>query len=90
MYNLLILNLCLFSPFSCQRHDALFGCNFFLKNSFLIFLFSDTIAAAHFQMKEVFGGYRQSTDAGSKKRVRDASNAALQSLPDWPPAKGVL
>jgi hypothetical protein len=36
-------------------------------------------------MQEVFQGYRQSGDLASKRRVREASNAALQSLPDWPP-----
>ncbi|KAI0690005.1 hypothetical protein BC835DRAFT_210996 [Cytidiella melzeri] len=46
---------------------------------------SDTVAAASFQMQEVQAGYRQSGDLASKKRVREAINAALQSLPDWPP-----
>lgn len=36
-------------------------------------------------MQEVFQGYRQSGDQASKRRVREATNAALQSLPDWPP-----
>ncbi|KAF8656190.1 hypothetical protein AX16_002628 [Volvariella volvacea WC 439] len=44
----------------------------------------DSSAASSFQMNEVFTGYRQSGDAGSKRRVREASNAALQHLPDWP------
>ncbi|TFK72885.1 hypothetical protein BDN72DRAFT_869285 [Pluteus cervinus] len=44
----------------------------------------DSVAASTFQMKEVFQGYRQSADLASKKRVREATNAALQSLPDWP------
>ena len=35
-------------------------------------------------MQEVFQHYRQSGDLASKKRVREATNAALQSLPDWP------
>ncbi|KAI0091174.1 hypothetical protein BDY19DRAFT_934252 [Irpex rosettiformis] len=46
---------------------------------------ADTVAAASFQMQEVHSGYRQSGDLASKKRVREAINAALQSLPDWPP-----
>ncbi|GLB40450.1 hypothetical protein LshimejAT787_0803210 [Lyophyllum shimeji] len=45
----------------------------------------ESIAASSFQMREVFQGYRQSADAASKRRVREASNAALQGLPDWPP-----
>ncbi|KIK63050.1 hypothetical protein GYMLUDRAFT_41359 [Collybiopsis luxurians FD-317 M1] len=44
----------------------------------------DSIAASSFQMHEVFENYRSSGDAASKRRVREASNAALQSLPDWP------
>ncbi|KAG6813916.1 hypothetical protein H0H92_005765 [Tricholoma furcatifolium] len=36
-------------------------------------------------MEEVFQGYRQSADVASKRRVREASNAAIQALPDWPP-----
>ena len=35
-------------------------------------------------MQEVFAGYRQSSDVASKRRVREAINAALTSLPDWP------
>ena len=35
-------------------------------------------------MEEVFKGYRQSGDLSSKRRVREATNAALQSLPEWP------
>lgn len=46
---------------------------------------SDSVAASSFQMHEVFQGYRQSSDQASKRRVREASNAALQGLPDWPP-----
>ncbi|KAF8071971.1 hypothetical protein FPV67DRAFT_909434 [Lyophyllum atratum] len=45
----------------------------------------DSVAASSFQMHEVFQGYRQSSDHASKRRVREASNAALQGLPDWPP-----
>jgi len=44
----------------------------------------DSVAASSLQMHEVFQGYRQSGDLASKRRVREASNAALQSLPDWP------
>jgi len=44
----------------------------------------DSVAASSFQMHEVFQGYRQSGDLASKRRVREASNAALQNLPDWP------
>ncbi|KAJ7170669.1 hypothetical protein C8R43DRAFT_59278 [Mycena crocata] len=45
----------------------------------------DSVAASSFQMHEVFENYRQSGDLASKRRVREASNAALSSLPDWPP-----
>jgi len=45
----------------------------------------DSVAASAFQMHEVFTGYRQSGDIASKRRVREAINAALTSLPDWPP-----
>lgn len=45
----------------------------------------DSVAASLFQMKELQDGYRQSSDVASKRRVREASNAAVQSLPDWPP-----
>lgn len=44
----------------------------------------DSVAASTFQMEEVFKGYRQSGDLSSKRRVREATNAALQSLPEWP------
>jgi len=44
----------------------------------------DSVAASTFQMQEVFGGYRQSGDAASKRRVREATNASLQGLPGWP------
>ncbi|KAL1740178.1 hypothetical protein HDZ31DRAFT_48015 [Schizophyllum fasciatum] len=46
---------------------------------------ADGIAAGLFQIKEAFAGYRQSGDQASKLRVREAANAALNSLPDWPP-----
>ncbi|KAJ7274415.1 hypothetical protein B0H12DRAFT_1088601 [Mycena haematopus] len=45
----------------------------------------DSIAASSFQMHEVFANYRQSSDVAGKQRVREASNAAITSLPDWPP-----
>ncbi|KAG6842295.1 hypothetical protein C0991_010583 [Blastosporella zonata] len=45
---------------------------------------ADSVAASSFQMQEVFQGYRQSADVASKSRVREASNAAFQGLPDWP------
>lgn len=38
-------------------------------------------------MKEVLAGYRQSGDVASKRRVRESINAALSSLPEWPPAQ---
>ncbi|KAH9945170.1 uncharacterized protein BXZ73DRAFT_73357 [Epithele typhae] len=44
----------------------------------------DTVAAASFQVQEVFAGYRQSGDVASKRRVREAINASLMSLPDHP------
>jgi hypothetical protein len=44
----------------------------------------DSVAASTFQMREVFSGYRQSGDLASKRRVREATNAALQGLPGWP------
>ncbi|SJL09628.1 uncharacterized protein ARMOST_13008 [Armillaria ostoyae] len=44
----------------------------------------DSVAASSFQMHEVFQNYRQSGDLASKRRVREACNAALTSLPDWP------
>ncbi|KAI0833501.1 hypothetical protein BC628DRAFT_1344023 [Trametes gibbosa] len=47
-------------------------------------LHADTVAASAFQMQEVFSGYRQSGDIASKRRVREAINAALSSLPEWP------
>ncbi|KIM62688.1 hypothetical protein SCLCIDRAFT_118810 [Scleroderma citrinum Foug A] len=45
---------------------------------------SDTITACTFQLQEVFTNYRQSGDPGSKRRVREACNAAITGLPDWP------
>ena len=45
---------------------------------------TDSVAASTFQIEEVFSGYRQSGDLSSKRRVREATNAALQSLPNWP------
>ncbi|KAK0204781.1 hypothetical protein DFS33DRAFT_1382678 [Desarmillaria ectypa] len=45
----------------------------------------DSVAASSFQMHEVFQNYRQSGDLASKRRVREACNAALTALPDWPP-----
>ncbi|KJA26273.1 hypothetical protein HYPSUDRAFT_36548 [Hypholoma sublateritium FD-334 SS-4] len=44
----------------------------------------DSVAASTFQMKEVFEGYRQSSDMAGKRRVKEATNAALQGLPGWP------
>ncbi|KAJ7475830.1 hypothetical protein FB451DRAFT_1244917 [Mycena latifolia] len=45
----------------------------------------DSVTASSFQMHEVFANYRQSGDLASKQRVREASNAAITSLPEWPP-----
>lgn len=53
-------------------------------NSPSLNLWLDSVAACSFQIREVFENYRQSGDAASKRRVREASNAALQGLPDWP------
>ncbi|KZP23795.1 hypothetical protein FIBSPDRAFT_822931 [Athelia psychrophila] len=47
---------------------------------------ADSVAASSYQMHEVFQGYRQSGDVASKRRVREATNAALSNLPDWPAA----
>lgn len=44
----------------------------------------DTAAASVFQLQEVYSSYRQSGDVSSKRRVREATNAALIGLPDWP------
>ncbi|KAJ7650304.1 hypothetical protein FB45DRAFT_887541 [Roridomyces roridus] len=46
---------------------------------------SDSAAASSFQIHEMFTNYRQSSDLPSKNRVREASNAAIASMPDWPP-----
>ncbi|GAA5936748.1 hypothetical protein JCM1841_001986 [Sporobolomyces salmonicolor] len=45
----------------------------------------DSIHAAKMQLNEVKSGWRHSTDAASKARVREALNAGLSSLPDYPP-----
>jgi hypothetical protein len=45
---------------------------------------TDSVAASVFQMKEVQEGYRQSSDLAGKRRVKEATNAALQGLPGWP------
>ncbi|KAI6112175.1 hypothetical protein EV401DRAFT_230985 [Pisolithus croceorrhizus] len=44
----------------------------------------DTAAASVFQLQEVYSSYRQSGDLASKRRVREATNAALTGLADWP------
>jgi len=44
----------------------------------------DSASASAFQFEESFQGYRQSGDTSSKRRVREATNAALQCLPNWP------
>ncbi|KAI6039901.1 hypothetical protein EDC04DRAFT_2682262 [Pisolithus marmoratus] len=44
----------------------------------------DIAAASVFQLQEVYSSYRQSGDLASKRRVREATNAALTGLPDWP------
>lgn len=44
----------------------------------------DSMMAATMQLEEARTGFRQSTDAASKSRVRDAINSSLRSLPDWP------
>ncbi|EPQ54093.1 hypothetical protein GLOTRDRAFT_139489 [Gloeophyllum trabeum ATCC 11539] len=44
----------------------------------------DAIAASAFQLREVFTGYRQSSDMASRQRVREAVNAAVANMPDWP------
>ncbi|KDQ59246.1 hypothetical protein JAAARDRAFT_33968 [Jaapia argillacea MUCL 33604] len=46
----------------------------------------NSIAASSIQLTEVFSGYRLSSDLASKRRVREAVNAAVQALPDWPPS----
>ncbi|KAL4074906.1 hypothetical protein V8B97DRAFT_1868082 [Scleroderma yunnanense] len=45
---------------------------------------ADIVVASTFQLQEVFTNYRQSGDPSSKRRVREASNAAITGLPDWP------
>jgi hypothetical protein len=45
---------------------------------------ADSIAAGAIQLSEVHTGYRHSTDPASKRRVREALNASLRALPDWP------
>ncbi|EDR08511.1 uncharacterized protein LACBIDRAFT_327003 [Laccaria bicolor S238N-H82] len=60
------------------------GCSEISFEPLLISSFKDSVAASTFQMEEVFKGYRQSGDLSSKRRVREATNAALQSLPEWP------
>ncbi|KAH7106331.1 hypothetical protein BKA62DRAFT_291011 [Auriculariales sp. MPI-PUGE-AT-0066] len=45
----------------------------------------DGVAASKLQMSEALEGYKQSTDVGSKRRVKEALNAGLLSLPDFPP-----
>ncbi|KAJ8292915.1 hypothetical protein OF846_003639 [Rhodotorula toruloides] len=44
----------------------------------------DSIHAAKMQLGEVKAGWRHSTDAASKSRVREALNAGLSSLPPYP------
>jgi len=44
-----------------------------------------SVAASSYQMREVVGGYRHSADTASKRRVREAMNAALRGLPEYPP-----
>jgi len=46
----------------------------------------DAIAAGAVQMTEMFGGYRHSSDIASKRRVREACNAAVAGLPEYPPS----
>lgn len=50
----------------------------------LMFLLA-SVAASYYQLKEVLDGYRQSTDVASRRRVKEAMNAALRSLPEYPP-----
>ncbi|QRV87527.1 hypothetical protein RhiJN_15545 [Ceratobasidium sp. AG-Ba] len=45
----------------------------------------DTCHASEFQLQEVQSGYRHSTDPASKNRVREALNAGLKMLPEFPP-----
>jgi len=46
----------------------------------------DTCHASEFQLREVLSGYRHSTDPASKGRVREALNAGLKMLPEFPTA----
>jgi len=45
---------------------------------------TDLASAAKFQLEEVYSGYRHSSDTLSRSRVREALNAGLNSLPEWP------
>lgn len=45
---------------------------------------SESVAVVKFQFDEAFQGYHQSGDRESKGRVREATNAALHGLPNWP------
>ncbi|TEB33359.1 hypothetical protein FA13DRAFT_1627018 [Coprinellus micaceus] len=47
---------------------------------------SDSVTASKFQLQEVFQSYRQSSDRAGKQMVREATNAAMNNLPPWPPA----
>lgn len=42
------------------------------------------IVASSFQLKEAETGYRHSSDAASRARVREHLNAGLRALPEWP------
>ncbi|GJJ08696.1 hypothetical protein Clacol_002915 [Clathrus columnatus] len=44
----------------------------------------DSVTAALLQMQEVNSSYKHSIDAAGKARVREALNAGLSNLPDWP------
>ncbi|KAF8526319.1 hypothetical protein BU17DRAFT_62300 [Hysterangium stoloniferum] len=44
----------------------------------------DAVAASFLQMQEVSESYKHSVDAAGKQRVREALNAGLRDLPDWP------
>ncbi|KAF8515544.1 hypothetical protein JB92DRAFT_2914288 [Gautieria morchelliformis] len=44
----------------------------------------DSVTASLLQMQEVHSGYKHSLDASSKQRVKEALNAGLQGLPEWP------
>ncbi|GAA5906739.1 uncharacterized protein JCM6883_005674 [Sporobolomyces salmoneus] len=45
----------------------------------------DSIHAAKMQMNEVKSGWKHSTDSASKARVREALNAGLSAMPEYPP-----